>query len=312
VAEPTGILVVNKPPEITSHDVVDAVRLLTGTRRVGHTGTLDPMATGVLVLVVGRATRLAQYLEVDPKEYVGEMLLGIETDTYDITGEVKAQRPCTATDEEIVSALMKYTGTFDQVPPMRSAKKVQGQPLYKLARKGIEVEREPKRVQVYELEVSGVDRADGVKVAFRIVCSRGTYVRSICHDVGQDLGCGGVLYRLERTRCGRFSIENAYTLEQLEELKERGELESAIIPPAQALENYNAVVVRQGYVARVANGEPVQLRMVKDTIGERFARGSTIRLLDERGRFLGLARWYGELARRPQDVVAKPFVVMVA
>ena len=291
MAEPTGILVVNKPPEITSHDVVDAVRLLTGTRRVGHTGTLDPMATGVLVLVVGRATRLAQYLEVDPKEYVGEMLLGVETDTYDITGEVKAERPCIATDEEIISALMKYTGTFEQVPPMRSAKKVQ--------------------VQVYELEMLGIDRADGVKVAFRVVCSRGTYVRSICHDVGRDLGCGGVLYRLERTRCGRFGIEDAYTLEQLEELKERAELESAIIPPAHALENYNAVVVRQGYVARVANGEPVQLRMVKDTIGERFTRGSIIRLLDERGRFLGLARWYGELARRPQDVVAKPFVVMV-
>lgn len=309
--EPTGILVVNKPPGITSHDVVDAVRLLARTRRVGHTGTLDPMATGVLVLVVGRATRLAQYLEVDPKEYVGEMLLGLETDTYDITGEVRAKKACEASDEEVVAALTRYTGEFDQIPPMRSAKKVQGKPLYELARKGIEVEREPKRVHVYELEILGIDRGDDVRVRFRIVCSRGTYVRSICHDVGQDLGCGGVLFRLERTRAGRFAIEDAYTLPELEEMKERGEFERAVLSPSEALANYPAVLVRQGYVARVANGEAVQMRMAKEVPATGVRRGGIVRLVDERGRFLGLARWYGELARKPQDVVARPFVVMV-
>lgn len=312
MANLNGVVVVNKPPMVTSHDVVDAFRRIAGIKKVGHCGTLDPGATGVLVLVVGRATRLSSYLLVDPKEYEGEAVLGVETDTYDALGEVVAEKECKATEEEIIEAFNKFTGTFMQQPPPISAKKVSGVPLYKLTRKGIKVKVEPKEVTVYELEVKDIrDEGGKIKVDFRIVCSSGTYVRGIAHEVGKLLGCGGMLGSLHRTRSGLFDISQAYTLEELEEMAHRGELEKALIPPAQALKNYRSVTVRQGYVARVANGEPVQLRMIKGLKFD-FTRFEIVRLLDERGRFIGLARWVGDLARSPQDIVAKPFLIMVA
>lgn len=311
VPEPTGILIVDKPPLLTSHDVVDEIRRLSGTRRVGHCGTLDPIGTGVLVIMVGRATRLAEYLPVDPKEYEVEMILGLETDTYDITGKVVSEKKCSATDEEIKKALEKYAGTFLQVPPMVSAKKVRGVPLYKLARKGVEIERPPKEVTVYQLQVLEILRNDRVKVRFKISCSKGTYLRAICHDAGKDLGCGGALSGLRRTRSGLFTIDEAKTLDELEALSREGRLVEALIPPHEALRNYKRIIIRQGYVARVANGEPIQLRMVK---GLKFdiKHRETVVLIDEKSRFLGLARWIGDLARKPVDIVARPFRVMVS
>lgn len=308
--EPSGVLVVDKLPMLTSHDVVDAVRLLIGTRRVGHTGTLDPLATGVLVLVIGKATRLSQYLMVDPKEYEGEMTLGVETDTYDITGDIVAKKECSSSDEEIATTLKKFVGPLKQIPPMRSAKKVGGVPLYKLARMGVEVEREPKEVVVYELDLLDIIRGPEVKVRFRLLCSKGTYIRAICHDFGKDIGCGAALSKLRRTRCGMFSIQQANTLEELEKLSMEGRLEEVLIKPADALSNYHELVVKQGYVSRVVNGEALQLRMVKDLRFE-MRNKETVRLMDERGRFLGLANWYGDFARKPQDVVARSFLVMV-
>lgn len=307
-----GIVVVNKPPMVTSHDVVDAFRRISGIKKVGHCGTLDPGATGVLVLVVGKATRLSSYLLVDPKEYTGEVVLGVETDTYDSLGKVLSEKECNATEEQIREAFGKFTGTFLQEPPPISAKKVGGVPLYKLSRKGVKVKVEPKEVTVYELEIRDIRQEGKRKVVdIRIVCSSGTYVRGIAHDVGKLLGCGGMLNTLHRTKSGLFDISQAFTLEELEELARRQELEKAVIPPAQALKNYRSVTIRQGYVARVANGEPVQLRMVKGLKFD-FTRFEIVRLLDERGRFIGLARWVGDLARSPQDLVAKPFLIMVS
>lgn len=308
-SEPTGILVIDKPFSLTSHDVVDEIRRLSGTRKVGHCGTLDPIGTGVLVIMVGRATKLAEYLKVDPKEYEVEMVLGVETDTYDITGKVVLEKRCTAKDDEIRKVLEKYIGTFFQVPPMVSAKKVQGVPLYKLARRGVEVERPPKEVTVYELKVLDILRNDKIKVKFKISCSKGTYIRSICHDAGNDISCGAALSGLVRTKSGLFTIEEARSLDELEILSKEGRFREALISPHEALRNYQRVTVRQGYVARVINGEPVQLRMTK---GFKFniKHAETVVLIDERNRFLGLGRWVGELARKPMDIITRPFKVM--
>jgi tRNA pseudouridine55 synthase len=307
----TGVIVVDKPPYVTSHDVVDAVRAIIGEKKVGHCGTLDPIATGVLVLAIGRATRLTPYLPVDPKEYEGEITFGLETNTYDAMGEVLFEKECTASDDEIIDALSRFTGTFLQNPPLFSAKKVKGKPLYVLARKGIEVEVEPKEVTVYELSVSSIRRERGKAVAsFRAVVSKGTYLRSIAHDAGEILGCGGCLTKLRRTRSGVFSLEQAVSLEELERYFSDNRLDRAIITPKDALPNLKTLVVRQGYASRVARGEPIQLRMVRG-IKFNFVKGEIVKVVDERGRLISLARWTGDLARLPQDIVARSFMVLV-
>jgi len=306
-----GVVVVDKPPFVTSHDVVDAFRAISGEKKVGHCGTLDPQATGVMVLVVGRSTRLASYLPVDPKEYEGEITFGIETDTYDSMGKVLFEKECTASDEEIQDALMRFTGIFLQKPPPFSAKKVEGVPLYKLARKGKQVDVEPKEVSVEELEIKGIIRENGkVRVYFRIVVSRGTYVRSIAHDAGEILGCGGCLTSLRRIRSGYFTLEMAKTLEELDNLAASGRLVEAIIPPAEALPNLKSLVIKHGYISRVARGEPIQLRMIRG-LKLNYQRGEILKVVDERNRLLALARWTGDLARLPQDIVARSFMVLV-
>ncbi|MCX7831950.1 MAG: tRNA pseudouridine(55) synthase TruB [Actinobacteria bacterium] len=306
-----GIVVVDKPPFITSHDVVDAFRAISTERRVGHCGTLDPQATGVIVLVVGKATRLSQYLPVDPKEYEGEITLGIETETYDTMGEVLFEKECVSSDDEILEAFNKFTGTFFQLPPPYSAKKVRGVPLYKLARKGESVEVQPKEVTVEKLDILNIRRENGKAiVSFVISVSRGTYIRSIAHDVGQILGCGGTLTSLRRVKSGYFTIDMAWTLDRLEKAASEGELEKAIIKPSEALPNLKTVVVKHGYVGKVARGEPIQLRMIKG-LKTKYLRGEIVKVVDERNRLLSLARWTGDLAKSPLDIVAKSFLVLV-
>lgn len=306
-----GIVVVDKPPFITTHDVVDAFRAISTERKVGHCGTLDPQATGVVVLVVGKATRLSQYLPLDPKEYEGEITLGVETNTYDSMGEVLFEKECLASDEEILAALNKFTGTFLQSPPPYSAKKVHGVPLYKLARKGKIVDVKPKEVSVEKLDILNIRRENGKAIVnFVITVSRGTYIRSIAHDVGQLLGCGGTLTSLRRVKSGYFTIDMAWTLDRLEKVASEGQLEKAIIRPSEALPNLKSIVVKHGYVGRVARGEPIQLRMIKG-VKAKYFRGEIVKVLDERNRLLSLARWTGDLAKSPLDVVARSFLVLV-
>ncbi|GIK58303.1 MAG: tRNA pseudouridine(55) synthase TruB [Chloroflexi bacterium] len=206
---PEGILNMDKPTGITSHDVVNRVRRVAGLRRVGHAGTLDPLATGVLLLCLGRATRLVEYMMGQPKTYEVVIRLGQNTDTYDAEGEVVAERPCHITPYDLTTALAQFRGPIQQTPPLYSAIKKDGQPLYKLARQGKEVEIEARAVTIYQLEQLAFNLP---LLTLRVVCSSGTYIRSLAHDLGEALGCGGHVAALRRTAVGHFTLDTAVPL----------------------------------------------------------------------------------------------------
>ena len=208
-----GILIVDKPEGLTSHDVVQKVRRTYALRQVGHTGTLDPIASGVLVLLVGSATRIAQYLQEDDKEYHLVLKLGLETDTQDITGQTLNEvDPSGITEVDLNAAVDRYRGTFSQIPPSFSAVKQAGQPLYKLARQGVRVQADPRSVTIYSMEVSEVVLPH---VSMKVVCSKGTYMRTLCHDIGRNLGVGGCMESLIRVRSGQFPLEEAIELDRV-------------------------------------------------------------------------------------------------
>lgn len=215
-AEVDGVLLIDKQPDMTSHDVVAVARRAAGTRKIGHCGTLDPMATGLLILVLGRATKIQDLLMAEEKEYEGTLRLGFSTSTQDATGEVVETRPVPElSGAQIEEAFAHYRGDFYQMPPMVSAIKIGGVPLYKLARKGQVVEREPRLVTVFHHQLL---RIAVPEVDFRVVCSKGFYVRTYCHDIGERLGCGGHMAGLRRTRSGKFSVDGALTFDQLKTL----------------------------------------------------------------------------------------------
>ena len=210
---PSGVLLVDKDPGMTSHDVVAIARRSLGIKKIGHCGTLDPMATGLLMLVVGRATKIQDLLMSEDKEYVGTITLGITTSTQDAEGEVIEEQGVGAlSEEEVRSAFEKYSGEFEQVPPMVSAIKKDGVPLYKLARKGKEVKRDPRPVYVTGYQLARIDLPE---IDFTVNCSKGFYVRSYAHDIGSTLGCGGHLSALRRTRSGEFTLDRAVRVETL-------------------------------------------------------------------------------------------------
>jgi tRNA pseudouridine55 synthase len=208
-----GVLLIDKAPGMTSHDVVAIARRALGTRKVGHCGTLDPLATGLLIIVIGRGTKIQDLLMAEDKEYVGTMQLGVTTDSQDADGRIVETRPVPDfTREQLDAAFAKFHGDFYQMPPMVSAIKKEGVPLYKLARQGKTVEREPRFVHVYAHEILGVNLPT---IEFRVVCSKGFYVRTYAFDIGNDLGCGAHLRTLRRTKSGKFTLEHAVTVEDL-------------------------------------------------------------------------------------------------
>ena len=222
-----GVLLVDKPKGLTSHDVVDRLRRHFGFKKVGHCGTLDPAATGLLVIVLERATKLQDHLMADDKTYEGTMLLGVATDSQDADGEVTAEKPVPPlTVEDLERVFDRFRGDIQQVPPMVSALKHKGQPLYKLARKGKTVEREPRAVHIYDFRLLALDSP---RVQFRVTCTKGTYVRTLCADIGDIVGCGAHLAELRRLRSGKFDVQEARTLDQLL-VSSRDELQAAVIP----------------------------------------------------------------------------------
>jgi tRNA pseudouridine55 synthase len=252
-----GVLVVDKPAAWTSHDVVARCRKLLSERSIGHLGTLDPMATGVLPLVLGRMTRLSQFYGGSEKEYQGIIRLGVSTDTYDADGEPTGpQQEVKVSLEAVGEAASGFIGSVQQLPPLFSAKKVGGVPAYKLARKKVEVELKPVQVEVEEFRVESLSGAD---ITFHCRVSAGTYVRSLAHDLGQKLGCGAHLAALRRTRLAEFRLESAHTLEQIEAASQQGALDSVLIHPRLLLPWVPSVTADDAALGRIRNGRTVNL-----------------------------------------------------
>ncbi len=227
---PNGIIVINKPAGWTSMDVCAKLRGMFHEKRVGHGGTLDPMATGVLPVFLGRATRAVEFAADSDKEYIAGLKLGVVTNTQDTTGEVLEERPVDVTRDQLWNALARFTGDIQQIPPMYSAIKINGKKLYELARKGREVERKPRPVTIHTLKVLDEAPPEGADYLLRVVCSKGTYVRTLCHDIGQALGCGGCMASLRRVKAAGFTLKDAVTLETVQEAVDRGEGGSLLLP----------------------------------------------------------------------------------
>lgn len=249
-----GIIIIDKEPDFTSADVVAKMRGICGQRKIGHTGTLDPAATGVLPVCLGNGTKLCDMLTDQDKEYVAELLLGVETDTQDTTGQVLTERPVEVSEEEVRAVCMSFVGDYSQVPPMYSALKVNGRRLYELAREGKEVERKARPVVIRELEILEL----GLPVVkIRVLCSKGTYIRTLCADIGEKLGCGGTMQSLRRTRAGMFCLDQAFTLGQLQELKDAGRLTEALLPVESCFQDYPVLHVSAEGVRLLENGNAI-------------------------------------------------------
>ncbi|MBR5321002.1 MAG: tRNA pseudouridine(55) synthase TruB [Clostridia bacterium] len=247
----TGIICLDKPRDMTSFMAVKRASRLLGVKKAGHTGTLDPMATGVLVIMLGHSTRFIELLPEHKKSYTARVKLGITTGTLDITGEVLSENPVNVTKEQLLSVAENFKGEILQTPPMYSALKKDGERLYDLARKGIEIEREQRQITIEKLEIYDFD---GTEFSMDVTCSAGTYIRSLCDDIGKTLGCGAVMTDLRRTNANGFSIENAVTLEELEKLVSENKTESVITSVETALISYPEITVTTPQANRFHNG----------------------------------------------------------
>ena len=253
-----GILLVDKPKDWTSFDVAAKLRSLSKTRRIGHSGTLDPMATGLLVMFLGRATRAVPFAEDHDKRYTASLRPGLVTDTQDITGNVLAQIDCKLTAGELEEALRAFRGEIQQIPPMYSAIRLNGRRLYEIARRGGEVERRPRWVTIHSLELIGQDENGDFLLDVR--CSKGTYVRTLCHDIGQSLGCGACLSALRRTEVGGFSVDSAHTMDELIAAADRGELEDLLLGVEALFPSLRHLQVPAEAEKAIRCGNPAQTR----------------------------------------------------
>ena len=252
-----GILIVNKEAGFTSFDVIAKLRGILGMKKIGHTGTLDPMATGVLPVLLGNATRISDYLTDYQKCYIAGVKLGITTDTEDITGTVLSERPVNVTEDALQKVIPSFLGDIMQLTPMYSARKVNGQKLVDLARKGISVEREKKPVCIKELTVSHFSQADGT-FTMKVLCSKGTYVRTLCHDIGEALGCGACMTSLQRVRTGQYEIAEAHTLSEIEEAKKAGRIEELVYATDSVFTAYDKSDVTEDGKKFLLNGNPLR------------------------------------------------------
>ncbi len=277
-----GMLNVYKEPGYTSHDVVAKLRGILGQQKIGHTGTLDPAASGVLPVCLGAATRAADMLAEADKEYTAALRLGVTTDTQDMTGQILSEKPVTVSEDDVRTAILHFTGTYAQVPPMYSALKVNGQKLYDLARQGKEVERAPRTVTISEARILSVDLP---LVRFHVTCSKGTYIRTLCADIGEYLGCGGAMETLERTRVGMFTKEESLTLAKVQELVQAGDLPAHLQPIEDLFPTYPKVKVTPEVTGRLQNGNTIPCEM------SALADGTFVRMYDADGEFYGIYRY---------------------
>ena len=299
-----GVVIVDKPAGITSHDAVDRVRKLLGERKAGHTGTLDPMATGVLAVCVGEATKIASFLTGDDKVYEATMRLGVRTDTLDMTGQVLAEQEPRATEADVKAVLAAFVGTITQVPPQYSAVKVRGKALYKWARKGIRVEPPPREVQIREILLQGIELP---RVRFTVTCSKGTYIRTLCADMGDRLGCGAALEQLRRTRSGIFRLQDAVRLDGDSDDGIRARLEQGLIPMNRALPGLRDIVIPPLLEQKLAKGHQPDVEGLAALQIPSLATADVVKFISEEGRLVALARMLisaGEIPSLPPGVQA--------
>lgn len=272
-----GIIVINKPPCKTSHDMVNFVRRLTGIKKVGHTGTLDPDATGVLPICIGKATKAADMLTESDKEYRTQLVLGMTTDTQDASGEILTEQPVTVSVQDISETVSQFIGEIEQIPPMFSAIKKDGKKLYELARKGISVERTPRKVMIYGITVNETDLEKGT-VTLTVACSKGTYIRTLCEDIGARLGCGAYMNTLERTKSAGFTLAQSHTVDELIKLRDENALERAVLPLDSVFSQYGEIKLPEFLAKKAKNGMRIRYKNAEN--------GKAYRIYDENGVFL--------------------------
>lgn len=250
-----GILLIDKAQDWTSNDVVAKLRGILHERRIGHSGTLDPLATGLLVVFVGRATRAVEFAEADSKEYIAGLRLGISTDTQDITGNVLSERECNVSKAELSEVLSGFLGDIEQIPPMYSAIKVGGKKLYELARRGEEVERKARKINISKLDIV----SDDGDYILDVACSKGTYIRTLCNDIGEKLGCGGCMSSLRRIKAGAFSIDNAHTLAEVQSADDNGTVGDLILPVDTLFSAYPEISVNDSLEKKLRCGNIINI-----------------------------------------------------
>ena len=292
----SGILNIKKEAGFTSHDVVAKLRGIVHQKKIGHTGTLDPDATGVLPVCLGKATKLCDIIGDWDKTYEAVLLLGKETDTEDTSGKILGEKEVTVTEEEIQNIILSFQGTYDQIPPMYSAKKVNGKKLYELARQGIVIERKPCPVTLSSIHIKKIELP---YVTFEVTCSKGTYIRSLCRDIGVKAGCGGCMAGLIRTRVSSFRIEEGFTLSEIEEMRDTDTLSVHIIPVDKVFLHLPAVFVKEKGEKLLYNGNPIAVDLYeKEPSAERqnanekqeyiYTVGDRVRVYDSHYNFIGI------------------------
>ncbi|MBE6667395.1 MAG: tRNA pseudouridine(55) synthase TruB [Ruminococcaceae bacterium] len=281
MTEPSGVLIVNKHVGVTSHDIVGKVRRLYNTRRVGHTGTLDPDASGVLVVLIGRAAKAAEFLVSDTKRYRATLRLGMTTDTEDASGNILAVCEKLPSADEVISACTGFLGEIEQIPPMYSALKKDGQKLCDLARKGITVEREARKVKIFELQCSKTSTPSDY--ILEVFCSSGTYIRTLCADIGKALGCGGIMATLERLEAGGFSIENSFSVAELETMEESDRI-LKLIPTESLFDSLPKVCLPEFFEKLCRGGCEIYQKKIQSSL----PLGARVRLADANGTFFAI------------------------
>jgi tRNA pseudouridine55 synthase len=278
-----GIINILKPPGMTSFDVVGYLRGLIKIKKIGHTGTLDPAAVGVLPICIGNGTKVIEFLTNKDKLYRAELTLGITTDTQDSTGNIIKKSEVNVSEKEIYDIFSQFVGKYEQLPPMFSAVKIEGKRLYELARSGITIEREPRQVEIYSLDIMNIVQTPNIKILFDVVCSKGTYIRTLCEDMGKELGCGGNMSFLVRIRAGTFNIENSVSLEEIKELSEKNILHQKLIGIDQVFPDLKKIILDNEKIKKLING----LSIIHGC--DDFYQEELIRVYNEEEEFISIA-----------------------
>ena len=289
-----GIINIYKEQGYTSHDVVAKLRGILRMKKIGHTGTLDPDAVGVLPVCTGRATKLCGMITDWGKTYEAVMLLGTRTDTQDISGNILSQTDVNVTKIQIMDVIGSFTGEYDQIPPMYSALKHNGKKLYELARQGIEIERKPRRVNIKSILINDINLEDNDKtVTFTVECSKGTYIRTLCEDIGNRLGCGACMQSLKRTRVGSFSIDNSSTLSQIEQMVQAGKTDEILTPIDEMFSDSRKIIISQEYDKLLYNGNKLPYNSIQGKNDVQHNEDEQVRVYDKNDEFIGVYRFEG-------------------